>query len=134
MNMQRVFRAIVANARPRLQAMQQLVATAFVSTWVTLVDGATITPDCALGNCFNFVAANNNARVFQVPANIVAGDFIRIFISNTSGGALNATTFAAGIKQSAITYPANGFKREYRIANDGVVTMLVGFSAVDIPN
>jgi len=134
MNMARFFRSIVTNARPRFQAMQQLVASAFVGTWVTLVDGATITPDCAFGNCFNFVAANNNVRAFAVPANIVSGDFIRIFISNTSGGALTNTTFAAGIKQSAITYPATANKREYRIANDGVVTMLVGFSAVDIPN
>jgi hypothetical protein len=134
MNMTRFFRSIVTNARPRFQAMQQLVATAFVGTWVTLVDGATPTPDCALGNFFTMPCVNNNARAIAVPANMVAGDSIQIKIVNTSGGALNATTFAAAIKQPAITYPATANHRMYYLISDGATVSLVGFSAADIPN
>ncbi len=135
MNIPRFIRNIVANGRPRFQFMQQLVATAFVGTWVTLVDGATITPDCAAGNYFMFTAATNGVRAFQVPTNIIAGDDIRIIISNTSGGALTNTSFAAGIKQpAAITYPATGFKREYRIISDGTTVSLIAFSGADCAN
>ncbi len=135
MNLQRFIRSIVANGRPRFQFMQQLVATAFVGTWVTLVDGAMITPDCAAGNYFMFTAASNAARAFQLPANMIAGDDIRIIISNTSGGALTLTTFVAGIKQpAAVTMPATGFKREYRIISDGTTVSLIGFTGSDCAN
>ena len=130
----RFFRAIVANARPRFQVMQQLVATAFVGTWVTLVDGATPAPDCALGNFFTMLCANNNVRAIAVPANMIAGDEVCIKIVNTSGGALTNTTFAAGIKQPALTYPATANHRCYWIISDGTTVSLVDQSAADIPN
>lgn len=113
-----------------------------------LVDGATITPDYSTGCVFTFTAANNNARVFQIPTNAPTAAVIaagppaigvlweaRIRIANTSGGNLTATTFAAGIKQpAAVTMPATGFNRWYNLMNDGTNTILYSFSGADIAN
>lgn len=133
MQIDKLFR-MLAGARPRLQAIQGLVATGFAGTWVALVDGAAIDINAALGNFFSFTAATNGVREFSAPTNSVSGDTLRVVISNTSGGALMNTTFAAAIKQPAITYPATGFKREYVLVNDGVNVSLMGFSAADVPN
>lgn len=134
MNIARYIRNIVAGGRPRFQFLQSLVATGFTGTCVTLTDAAAVPIDCSLGNCFELTCANNNARVFGAPTNMLAGDRLALTIINTSGGALNATTFAAGIKQPAITYPATGFRREYLITSNGTNISLVSFSAADVPN
>lgn len=134
MNIARYIRNIVAGGRPRFQFLQSLVATGFTGTWVTLTDGAAVAIDCAVGNWFTLTCANNNARVFQVPANMLAGDHVWVRVVNTSGGALNATTFAAAIKQPALTYPATANNRLYEIIFDGTTVSLVAFASADIPN
>ena len=101
-----------------------------------LVDAAAIALATA-GNIsfFRFVAASNAVRVFGVPTGMsIEGARIMLTIYNTSGGALTNTTFNAGIKQpAAVTYPANGFHREYFLTFDGTNWSL-SFSGQDIAN
>ena len=113
----------------------QFQATAYIGTWATLADAATITPVLTTANKFVLTCANNNARAIKPPANPVSGDSIEIKIINTSGGVLNATTFDAAIKQPAVvTYPANGYNRTYRMEYQGTSWFLVSISSADCAN
>lgn len=106
----------------------------FIGGVATLVDGATIAVNAALGSTFTITCANNNARAIQVPTNGVAGMRIFVRIINTSGGALTLTTFAAGIKQPALNYPGTGTNREYELFFDGTNWAIMNFSASNVPN
>lgn len=104
-----------------------------------LVDGAAIAIDASIEGVQSLTAASNAARVFQVPTGGIVGQIVPVRLINTSGGALNATTFVAAIKQpAALTFPATGFNRTYYLRPvllAAVLTWsLIGDSGADCAN
>jgi len=105
------------------------------SASTALVDGAAIAINAALGNVFTFTAASDAARVFGVPTGGILGQRVYLYLTNTSGGALTATTFHASILQGTVTLMATAKSREYvlRCLSATVPTWaLVAQTAVDI--
>jgi len=124
----------IAGAAPRLDSILPFSAPALIGAVSALTDGATIAINAAVGTLFTFTAATNGTREFSVPTNGVAGSRIYVILSNTSGGALSATTFAAAIRRGTLTLPATGFQRQYELAFAGSTWAIVSQSATDIPN
>lgn len=118
---------------PSLQA-DSAVVSQVSSPIVALTDGATVAVDAALGGTFVLTCASNATRAIQVPTNGVAGQRIVVRIINTSGGALSATTFAAGIRQPALTLPGNATQRDYELAFNGTSWGIYNFSPANVPN
>lgn len=106
----------------------------FVGAMAVLVDGAAVAVNAALAQTFTITCASNAAREISVPLNGVAGMRIVVRIINTSGGALTLTTFAAAIKQPALTYPATATTKEFQLFFDGTEWELTGYSPANIPN
>lgn len=133
LNLTKIFGA-QAGAVPRLRSILGLVANTFTSALAVLGDGATVDVDASLAGTFTLTCASDAVREIQVPTNGVAGQRLAVTIINTSGGPLTNTTFAAAIRQPALTLPATGFQREYTLAFDGGTWAIVAQSAADIPN
>lgn len=121
-------------AVPRIRSLLGLVMPSIVQLVSALVDGATIAINAGTAGHFTFVAASNAVREFSVPTNGVTGQHITVILSNTSGGALTNTTFAAAIRRGTLTLPATGFQREYTLAFNGTTWAITNQSASDIPN
>lgn len=87
--------------------------------------GASISIDASLGNRFDIVATSATAPTINVPTNALDGQKITFWFSNTSGGAMGATSFsgsAGGYKLvgGAFTNPANGFNRSITFQYDSL--------------
>jgi len=105
-----------------------------IGAMVALVDGANVAVNAVIGSTFTLTCANNNARVISVPTGGVAGQRIVVRLVNTSAGALTLTTFAAAIKQPALTYPATLTTKEFELFFDGTEWELTTYSPANIPN
>lgn len=133
-DLHRILRGLSGTAMQVLDSILPFQAPAVFTAQATLTDAATITPDTSEAGTFLLTCASNAARAIQPPADLTAGRRIYIIIYNTSGGALTLTTFAAAIKQPAITLPATGTNREYELYCDGTEWSVVHFSSANVPN
>lgn len=124
----------VTSAVPLLGSILGLVAPTFTSALAILVDAAAIAVNAALGGTFVITCASDAVREISVPSNGTTGQRLVVRIINTSGGNLTNTTFAAAIRQPALTLPATTFQRDYELAFDGATWAIVSQSAADVPN
>jgi hypothetical protein len=127
-------RSLLGLSAPTLEVDAGIVAPNFLSSVVTLTDGAAVAVNAALGGRFILTCANNNAREISVPTNGVAGQRIEVVIINTSGGNLTVTTFAAAIRQPALTLPATATQREFTLVFQGGTWGIYNFSPANVPN
>ncbi len=77
----------------------------------------------------------NGVRAFQLPTGLTDGAIFTITLSNTSGGALTMTTFAAGYHGTE-TLPADTTRRSYQFKWDATagVAYFMFESDADVPN
>lgn len=106
---------------------------ASVRARVAVVYSAAMTIDADAGNSFDIVATNGVAFTVT-PSNGADGQQITVKISNTSGGALGAVTWAAAFKLAAWTSPATGFNRSIVFEYNGVNWIEVSRTPADVPN
>ncbi|MFA6118251.1 MAG: hypothetical protein WC729_29970 [Sphingomonas sp.] len=133
-DLKRLLRGLAGAAVQTLECIIPFQAPALYAAQATLTDAATITPVTSEAGTFLLTCASNAARAIQPPADLTAGRRIYVIVYNTSGGALTLTTFAAAIKQPAITWPATGTNREFELYCDGTEWSLVHFSSTNVPN
>lgn len=102
---------------------------------LALVDAAAIAIDCTTDNFFTLTKAANGAAVIAAPTNLPANSSFRIKITNTSGGAITNTTFAATYKNpGSFPFAATANNRTYEWWWDGTNAWFVSQSAIDVAN
>lgn len=132
-SVEKLLRIISGGADAVVQWLVVLRGISFQATTVTLVDGATITPNGATGQDFYFQAASNGVRAIQLPTNIAAGATFWLTLSNASGGALTNTTFV-GTYKGTPTLPADTKQRASKWRWDGTNAFLMVETGADTPN
>lgn len=98
---------------------------------------ASMTPDADAANIHQAFCSNGTAFTINAPSGTAsAGQKLTIRLSNTSGGALGAVTWAAGYKLAAWTQPANGFSRSITFFYDDATPAWIEISRTpaDVPN
>ena len=102
---------------------------------VTPTYAGTTAINAALGNLFVITGTNNSAITVGNPSNAQTGQYIRIRVRNTSGGALGVWTFDTLYKLGAAwTQPATGFSRSIDFEYDGTNWVEANRAAADVAN
>jgi hypothetical protein len=97
---------------------------------------ASINWDLKESNFFEVTPTNGVAFTINNPANAAGGNWYRIWIINTTGGALGAVTFGASMRLGgAWVNPATGNRRFIEFEVDGAgISHECGRSPADVPN